>query len=82
MTNHVYLAVLVVYILGFPAMYYYSLRRDAKCDLERNPREAFIFAFFWPALVLFIVLIIFIEKIIRLAYAACGYFRSKLRGKH
>lgn len=82
MTNHVYLAVLVVYILGFPAMYYYSLRRDAKCDLERNPREAFIFALFWPALVLFMVVIIFIEKTIRLAYAARAYFRSKLRGKH
>lgn len=82
MTNHVYLAVLVVYILGFPVMYYYSLRRDAKCDLERNPREAFIFAFFWPALVLFMVVIIFFEKIIRLAYAALAYFRSKLRGKH
>lgn len=82
MTNYACFAFLAAYIFGFAAMYYYSLWRDAKCGLERNPREAFLFAFFWPALVLFMVTIIFIEKIIRLAYAACGYFRSKLRGKH
>lgn len=77
-----HLGILAIYLLGFAGMYFYSLKRDVECSLDRNPREAFIFAFFWPALVLFIVLIIFIEKIIRLAYAACGYFRSKLRGKH
>lgn len=82
MTNHAYLAVLVVYILGFLTMYYYSLRRDAKCDLERNPREAILFAIFWPVLTFFMVGIIIIEKIISLACVACRYFCSKLRGKY
>lgn len=80
--NPAYLAVLVVYVFGFAGMYFYSLKRDDECGLDRNPREAFLFAFFWPALVLFMVAIIFFEKIIKLAYTACGYFRSKLRGKH
>ncbi|MGQ0329911.1 hypothetical protein HV319_12310 [Citrobacter freundii] len=82
MMTPAYLGILAIYLLGFVGMYFYSLKRDAECSLERNPREAFLFAFFWPALVLFIVAIIFFEKIIKLAYAACGNFRSKLRGKH
>ncbi|HGY2542199.1 TPA: hypothetical protein ACNVZ8_004293 [Citrobacter freundii] len=82
MMTPAYLGILTIYLLGFAGMYFYSLKRDAECSLDRNPREAFLFAFFWPALVLFMVAIIFFEKIIKLAYTACGYFRSKLRGKH
>ncbi len=80
--NKTYLFILLVYMLGFAAMYYYSLRRDAKCDLERNPREAILFAVLWPALTFFMVGIIIIENIISLICVACRYFRSKLRGKY
>ncbi|QLR19239.1 hypothetical protein HV351_12445 [Citrobacter freundii] len=80
--NKTYLVVLAAYMLGFAAMYYYSLRRDAKCDLERNPREAILFAILWPALTFFMVGIIIIEKIISLVCAVCRYFRSKFRGEY
>ncbi|EDV1048308.1 TPA: hypothetical protein R8G59_002682 [Citrobacter freundii] len=82
MTNHAYFAFLAAYIFGFAAMYCYSLWRDEKCDLERNPREAILFAILWPALTFFMVGIIIIEKIISLVCVACRYFRSKLRGKY
>lgn len=82
MTNHAYFAFLATYIIGFATMYYYSLWRDAKCGLERNPREAILFAILWPALTLFMVGIIIIEKIISLVCVACRYSCAKLRGKY
>ncbi|EFU5488664.1 hypothetical protein HT345_004056 [Salmonella enterica subsp. enterica serovar Abony] len=60
----IYLAVLVVYVLGFAGMYFYSLKRDVVCDLERNPREAFMLALFWPPLLAILVLHILVENII------------------
>lgn len=62
--NPTYLAVLVVYVFGFAWMYFYSLKRDADCDLERNPHEAFQFALFWPVLAVFLAFSILVEKII------------------
>ena len=55
--------ILVIYALGFAAMYFFSLRRDEECGLERNPREAFWFALFWPVLVAFLAISILIEKV-------------------
>ncbi|BEJ34145.1 hypothetical protein OIPHN330_27650 [Citrobacter freundii] len=82
MANHTCFAFLAAYIFGFAAMYYYSLWRDTKCDLERNTREAILFAILWPVLTFFMAGIIIIEKTISLACTACRYFRSKLRGKY
>ncbi|EDO5059028.1 hypothetical protein C1Z16_22815 [Salmonella enterica subsp. enterica serovar Poona] len=60
----IYLAVLVVYVLGFAGMYFYSLKRDVVCGLERNPREAFMLALFCPPLLAILVLHILVENII------------------
>ncbi|EMN1953028.1 hypothetical protein RN313_001023 [Citrobacter koseri] len=70
---------LVVYVLGFVAMYFYSLKCDVVCDLPRNPREAIWFAIFWPVLVVFMVIAIFIEKVVGLVCA--GYRHCKKSGK-
>ncbi|EAT7909454.1 hypothetical protein RO561_004820 [Salmonella enterica] len=60
----IYLAVLVVYVLGFAGMFFYSLKRDVVCGLERNPREAFMLALFWPIVVFILGLHILVENII------------------
>lgn len=62
--NPIYLAVLVVYGFGFAGMYFYSLKRDVECGLERNPREAFMLALFWPIVVSILGLQILVENII------------------
>lgn len=72
---------LVVYILGFVAMFYYSARRDVECDLEQNPREAFLFALFWPLLIVFLAVFILVEKIANLVCVAYRYCYSKVLGK-
>ncbi len=60
----IYLAVLVVYVLGFAGIFFYSLKRDVVCGLERNPREAFMLALFWPIVVFILGLHILVENII------------------
>lgn len=72
-----FLAALAVYLLGFVAMFSYSLKRDEVCDLERNPREAFLFALFWPVLTVFMAIAITVEKICGLVYAAYRYFFTR-----
>ncbi len=62
--NPAYLDVLVVYVFGFAVMYFYSLKRDVVCGLERNPREAFMLALFWPIVVFILGLNILVENII------------------
>ncbi|MEB2478129.1 hypothetical protein QMM96_22125 [Citrobacter freundii] len=55
---------LVIYILGCPVMYFYSLYRDKECDLDRNPWEALFFALIWPVLVVCMAVIIPLEEIV------------------
>ncbi len=77
MSSLIYLIALSFYILGFAAMFRYSLRRDVECDLEQNKSEAFLFAFLWPVFVAFMVAIILIEKLIFLGCATYRRFRTK-----
>ncbi|EBZ5074297.1 hypothetical protein I9Y19_004813 [Citrobacter freundii] len=78
MNIHVYLSILVIYFLGFLGMYFYSLKRDDECGLERNPREAFVFGLLWVVITPILFFWIVIEKIIRLVRAT--YNRNKKNG--
>lgn len=78
MNIHVYLSILVVYFLGFIGMYFYSLKQDDECGLERNPREAFVFGLLWVVITPILFFWIVIEKIIRLVRAT--YNRNKKNG--
>lgn len=78
MNIHVYLSILVVYFLGFIGMYFYSLKQDEECGLERNPKEALLLALFWFVLIPILLLLIVVEKIIHLVCAA--YNRYKKNG--
>ncbi|MEJ2820856.1 hypothetical protein, partial [Streptococcus pneumoniae] len=69
---------LIVYLLGFAVMYFYSLKRDDECSLERNPREAFVFGLLWVVITPILFFWIVIEKIIRLVRAT--YNRNKKNG--
>ncbi|EJY4260342.1 TPA: hypothetical protein MNC23_004143 [Citrobacter freundii] len=69
---------LIVYLLGFAVMYFYSLKRDDECGLERNPREAFVFGLLWVVITPILFFWIVIEKIIRLVRAT--YNRNKKNG--
>lgn len=73
-----YLTSLIIYLLGFAVMYFYSLKRDDECGLERNPREAFVFGLLWVVITPILFFWIVIEKIIRLARAT--YNRNKKNG--
>lgn len=73
-----YLTSLIIYLLGFAVMYFYSLKRDDECGLERNPREAFVFGLFWFVITPILFFWIVIEKIIRLVRAT--YNRNKKNG--
>lgn len=57
---------LIVYLLGFAVMYFYSLKRDDECGLERNPREAFVFGLFWVVITPILIFWIVEEKITHL----------------
>lgn len=59
------IATFSIYMLGFLAMFIYSLKCDVECGLEKSPREAFWFALFWPALITLLIIIILIEKVIK-----------------
>ncbi|EKQ7213306.1 hypothetical protein [Citrobacter meridianamericanus] len=76
--NSTYLVMLVVYILGFAGMFFYSLKRDEDCDLERNPREALLFALFWFVLIPILLIWIVVEKTIHLVRVT--YNRNKKNG--
>ncbi|HIB8910275.1 MULTISPECIES: hypothetical protein [Citrobacter] len=76
--NSTYLVMLVVYILGFAGMFFYSLKRDEDCDLERNPKEAFLFGLFWFVLIPILLIWIVVEKIIHLVRVT--YNRNKKNG--
>ncbi|ELK1250000.1 hypothetical protein R4R92_004481 [Citrobacter freundii] len=78
MNIHVYLSILVVYFLGFLGMYFYSLKQDEECGLERNPKEALLFALFWFVLIPILLIWIVVEKIIHLVRAT--YNRNKKNG--
>lgn len=78
MNIHVYLSILVIYFLGFLGMYFYSLKRDDECGLERNPRETFVFGLLWVVITPILFFWIVIEKIIRLVRAT--YNRNKKNG--
>lgn len=54
----------LIYVLGFIAMYFYSLKRDDACDLARNPLEAIFFAVIWPVLAVCMAIVIPVEEII------------------
>lgn len=69
---------LIVYLLGFAVMYFYSLKRDDECGLERNPREAFVFGLLWVVITPILFFWIVIEKIIHLVRAT--YNRNKKNG--
>lgn len=69
---------LIIYLLGFAVMYFYSLKRDDECGLERNPREAFVFGLLWVVITPILYFWIVIEKIIRLVRAT--YNRNKKNG--
>lgn len=73
-----YLTSLIIYLLGFAVMYFYSLKRDDECGLERNPREAFVFGLLWVVITPILFFWIVIEKIIRLVRAT--YNRNKKNG--
>lgn len=76
--NSTYLVMLLVYILGFAVMYFYSLKRDDDCDLERNSGEAFLFGLFWFVIIPIIIVWCVVEKIIHQVRAA--YNRNKKNG--
>ncbi|WP_454741018.1 hypothetical protein [Citrobacter freundii] len=76
--NSTYLVMLVVYILGFSGMFFYSLKRDEDCDLERNPGEAFLFGLFWFVIIPIIIVWFVVEKFIHLVRAT--YNRNKKNG--
>lgn len=78
MNIHIYLSILVVYYLGFICMYFYSLKRDKECGLERNPKEALLLAVIWFIPTIIVIIWIAVEKIIRLARAT--YNRNKKNG--
>lgn len=69
MNIHIYLSILVVYCLGFICMYFYSLKRDKECGLERNPKEALFLAVIWFIPTIIVIIWIAVEKIIRLVHA-------------
>ena len=73
-----FLTSLIVYLLGFSVMYFYSLKRDDECGLERNSREAFVFGLLWVVITPILIFWIAIEKIIRLVRAT--YNRNKKNG--
>ncbi|EGT3137570.1 TPA: hypothetical protein SH488_000080 [Salmonella enterica] len=79
MTHIISLVAIVIYVPGFVAMYFYSLKRDVACGLPGNPREAICVAIFWPILFVIMIIAIFIEKVAGLARA--GYRRCKRSGK-
>ena len=72
------LTFLIVYLLGFAGMYFYSLKRDDDCDLERNSGEAFLFGLFWFVIIPIIIVWCLVEKIIHQVRAA--YNRNKKNG--
>lgn len=76
MNVHTYIFILVVYSLGFIGMYFYSLKRDEKCDIERNPREAFLFGMFWFVLIPILIIWIVVEKIIHLVRVAYNRYKN------
>ncbi len=76
--NPAYLAVLVVYVFGFAGMYFYSLKRDDECGLERNPKEALLLAVIWFIPTPIVIIWILVEKIIHLVRAT--YNRNKKNG--
>lgn len=78
MNIHIYLSILVVYFLGFICMYFYSLKRDEECGLERNPKEALLLAFVWFIPTIIVIIWVTVEKIIRLVRAS--YNRNKKNG--
>lgn len=78
MNIHVYLSILVIYFLGFIGMYFYSLKQDEECGLERNPKEALLLAVIWFIPTIIVIIWILVEKIIHLVRAA--YNRYKKNG--
>ncbi len=78
MNIHIYLSILVVYCLGFICMYFYSLKRDEECGLERNPKEALLLAVIWFIPTPIVIIWILVEKIIHLVRAT--YNRNKKNG--
>lgn len=78
MNIHVYLSILVVYFLGFIGMYFYSIKQDEECGLERNPKEALLLAVIWLIPTVIVIIWIAVEKIIRLVRAT--YHRNKKNG--
>ncbi|MCK2155672.1 MULTISPECIES: hypothetical protein [Citrobacter] len=78
MNIHVYLSILVVYFLGFIGMYFYSLKQDEECGLERNPKEALLLAVIWLIPTVIVIIWIAVEKIIRQVRAT--YHRNKKNG--
>lgn len=73
-----FLTSLIVYLLCFAGMYFYSLKRDDECGLERNPREAFLLGLFWFAPIAIFVIWIVVEMIINLLRDT--YNRNKKNG--
>lgn len=76
--NSTHVIILFIYLMGFICTFLYSLKCDDKCALERNPKEALLFALFWFVLIPILLIWIVVEKIIHLVRAT--YNRNKKNG--
>lgn len=72
----IYLSILVVYCMGFICMYFYSLKRDKECGLERNPKEALLLAVIWFIPTIIVIIWIAVEKIIRQVRATYNWNKT------